>query len=163
MSQPQTLTVYIPSPSNPANFPISYVSLPAPQSQIYQLMQSTYQIQSTPDPATALGLGTLSTIRTTIVDQQGQNNAPSTHLLNLNNPQGTLAITVQHFNTTTIPMSANETPKTIFPPGQSTAILKGIINTSLCNGYYFGAVGTTQHTVHANRSPTQIIITYTLP
>jgi len=157
---PMTFTLYIPQGIN-ASFPISYVALPAPQSQKYQMIQLTRQIQSTPDAATALGLGTLSSLRTTIVDQQGQVNAPWLHLYNLNSPEGTLAVQVSHFNSTTIPMSANQVPTIIIPDGESSVTFQGSIDTNLCSGYYFGAVGTTEHTVYADKSPNKVVVNIT--
>ena len=63
--------------------------------QIYQPRKVKYfnklklqkQIQSTTDPSTALGLGTISSIKTTVVDQQGQVNYNHQLLLNMNGSQ----------------------------------------------------------------------------
>ena len=49
MSKTYSYTFYLPSePGKAAIFGIDFKNLPPPQSQVYQLMQATRQIQSTP-------------------------------------------------------------------------------------------------------------------
>jgi len=176
MSQTYSYTFYLPSdPGKAAIFGIDFKKLPPPQSQVYQLMQATRQIQSTPYKETALGLGTASTVKTTIVDQQGQVNYLQDGLLNFNGeangktggdipPKGVLALCFSLFNITPVPTSISFSPYVIVPPGQDSVTVKGVVNTALCSGAYFGAVGIAYVTQYPDRNiPYKYEVTYTLP
>jgi len=170
MSQTYSYTVYIPASSGVA-FPIAYTSLPAPQSQVFQQIQITRQIQSTPDSATALGLGTQSAFRTVVVDQQGQVNYIQLSLLNFNGvlngenipPKGVLAINTSLLNQTPAPTSPSDVVRVIIPPGEQTVTFEGVVDTALCSGAYFGASGKCIFTNYVNQSPYKLELIYTLP
>jgi len=162
MSQTISYTFYLPYSSD-VYFPINYITLPTPQSQIYSQTQLTRQIQSTPDASTALGLGTASSIKTVIIDQQGQNNYICEGLLNFNGeangetggdipPKGVLAYSVSLLNQTTVPTSATNVSVIIIPPGQSSITSVAVINTSLSSGAYFGATGIIYITNYADET-----------
>jgi len=171
MSQTFSYTFYVPAYST-VEFPIRFVNLPAPQSQVFQQTQTTKQIQSTTDPSTALGLGTISSIKTTIVDQQGQVNYNHQLLLNMNGsqsgedipPKGVLALCFSLLNQTTVPKDASDYTKIIIPAGQNYITIPGTVVASLCSGAYFGAVGTWKLTHYSDPAILcEYNVLYTLP
>lgn len=159
MSQTFSYTFYIPYSSD-VLFPIYYNVLPTPQSQLYSQVQLTRQIQSTPDSSTALGLGTSSSIKTVVIDQQGQNNYICEVMLNLNGdaegenipPKGVLAFSVSLLNQTTIPTSPTSNSSLIIPPGESSVTTPVVINPLLSSGVYFGATGIIYVTNYADET-----------
>jgi coproporphyrinogen III oxidase len=174
MSQTFSYKLYAPSSLVGAVvFPIVFKTLPAPQSQLYQLIQVTKDLQSTTNPETALGLGTSSILKTTVVDQQGQINYTSVISFIMNGeangetggdipPKGVVTFTLSLLNGSTLPSKANDDVRPIVY-GPSTS-WDCIINTSLCSGAYFGAVGIATITHLSNPYvPYEYTITYTLP
>jgi hypothetical protein len=171
MGKQVTYTLVVPL-SELSIFPVSYVASKTTP-QLYQELQITAPIITSTDLATAKNLGDVTGLKTTNVNEKGQVNCLYSPLFNLTGkatgtndnipPKGTLGLFFSYFDQTKIPSSASDNPKYIFAPGQQKLVIKGVIDTPLCNGAYYGAKGTVNHIIDKTTNCCTYIIKCTIP